>query len=391
MPTSTRRRVGIGLAALLVAVPAVGVLGTLAPGVPGLGLATGFVSPLMSWVVLVALVGGLLALGLWLRGRDIPSAALVVVAVLTVTAGGVVVSRQVAAVEAMGARIDLIQTLDVWSKATATPDAEVTYTTFGAEPLALSVYRPPPGRSPAPVLFFVHGGGWVAGDRNAHAADLRWFAGQGWLTITADYALSGPDRHLWDVAPDQIGCALAWVTANAHTYGGDASRLSLTGDSAGGNLAINAAYMAANGTLRSSCGGRLPAVSTVSALYPAVDPADLYGNDDTVLGDTSRDFATAYIGGSPTEFPDRYTAVTSSSYVSAAAPPTLLLLGADDHLVPTSGALRFAERARTAGVDVEVVSIPHADHVFDARTGSIGQQAYRQLTAAWLRDHGQKP
>jgi hypothetical protein len=40
---------------------------------------------------------------------------------------------------------------------------------------------------------------------------------------------------------------------------------------------------------------------------------------------------------------------------------------------------------------VEVVSVPHADHVFDARTGSIGQQAYRQLTAAWLRDHDQKP
>jgi acetyl esterase/lipase len=44
-----------------------------------------------------------------------------------------------------------------------------------------------------------------------------------------------------------------------------------------------------------------------------------------------------------------------------------------------------------AGVDVEVVAVPCADHAFDGRSGSIGQQAYRQLTAKWLRDHGRAP
>jgi hypothetical protein len=37
------------------------------------------------------------------------------------------------------------------------------------------------------------------------------------------------------------------------------------------------------------------------------------------------------------------------------------------------------------------VTVPYADHVFDARPGSIGEQAYRQLTAQWLRSHGQAP
>ena len=391
MPTSSRRPLATGLAVVLVAGPAIGVLGTVAPDMPGLGLATGFIPPVMSWVVLIALVGGVLALGLWLRGRSLVAATLVVVSALTVASGAIVVHRQVAAVEAAGARIDLLQTLNVWAKAAAAPDADVTFTSFGAEPLMLSVYRPPPSDTPAPVLVYVHGGGWVAGSRNDHAADLRWFADQGWLTVSVDYALSGPDRHLWDVVPDQIGCALAWANANVQRYGGDATRLSITGDSAGGNLAVNAAYMAANGTLRSSCGGRPATVSAVTALYPAVDPADMHANDDAVLGGTSRDFITAYLGGPPAEFPQRHAAVTSSTHVSPAAPPTLLLLGADDHLVPTSGALRLADQARAAGVDIEVVSVPHADHVFDARTGSIGQQAYRQLTARWLRDHGQEP
>ena len=113
---------------------------------------------------------------------------------LTVAAGVVVMHRQVATVEAAGARIDLLETLNAWSTTTATPDADVTYMTFGEEPLALSIFRPAPDATPAPVLVFIHGGGWVAGDRNAHAGDLRWFADQGWLTVSVDYALSGPDR-----------------------------------------------------------------------------------------------------------------------------------------------------------------------------------------------------
>jgi acetyl esterase len=66
-------------------------------------------------------------------------------------------------------------------------------------------------------------------------------------------------------------------------------------------------------------------------------------------------------------------------------------MGAADHLVPTEGTYRFADQARTAGVDAELVALPYADHVFAGRPGSIGQQAYRQLTAKWLRDHGQAP
>jgi dipeptidyl aminopeptidase/acylaminoacyl peptidase len=62
-----------------------------------------------------------------------------------------------------------------------------------------------------------------------------------------------------------------------------------------------------------------------------------------------------------------------------------------DHIVPVAGAYQFADAATAAGVDVELVVIPYADHSFQARAGNIGQQAYRQLTARWLRDHDQAP
>lgn len=387
--------VGTGLATALVAGPALGVAGIFAHDVPYAGLASAFVTPVMSWVIVVALAGAALAGYLWFRRRGPFHATLVVLAVLTIVGGSAVTARMVATVEDAGADIDLVDTFDVWSKETAVPDAEATYAvldekTFHGEPLQLSIYRPPDADS-APVLVFIHGGGFVAGSRDVHGADFRWFADRGWLTISIDYPLSSADQHLWDVVHQQIGCALAWVSANATTYGGDATRLSLSGDSAGGNLAINTAYMAANGTLTSSCGGPRPVVSAVSALYPVVDVAGFYDNADRALGAVSRDMAGAYTGGSPRDFPQPYEAVASTTHIGPAAPPTLILMGAADHLVPTDGTYRFVDQARAAGVDVELVAVPYADHVFDGRTGSIGQQAYRQLTLKWLRDHGQAP
>jgi acetyl esterase/lipase len=135
----------------------------------------------------------------------------------------------------------------------------------------------------------------------------------------------------------------------------------------------------------------MPNVGAVSAMYPVVDPAGFYANRDPALGGTSRGMVGAYTGGSPQQFPDRYARISSDNHITAGAPPTLIVVGKADHLVPADGTYRFAERARATGVDVELVAVPYADHVFDGRHGSIGQQAYRQLTARWLRDHGQAP
>lgn len=397
MRRSTRKRVQSGvivvIATALVVAPALGVLGTYLYGVPYIGLATAFVSPYIVWLLVASLAGGGLALYRWWHRRDLYSAAVVVLAVVTVVGAGAITARMTAAVERAGADISLFDVFGVGVEKSAAQDADMVYSAFDGAPLSLSIFRPPgaTAASTAPVLVYVHGGGWVAGDRNARSADLRWFAEQGWLTITVDYPLSDGQRHLWNLTQNHIGCALAWVAVNAGKYGGDPNRLALSGDSAGGNLAINAAYLAAGGALPSACGGRVPVVRAVSALYPVVDPAGFYANPDPALGDTSRDMAGAYTGGSPQQFPDRYTAIASGSYLSRLSPPTLMITGAADHLVPVAGIYRFAEVARAAGVDVKLVAVPYADHVFDGRPGSIGQQAYRQLTAQWLRAHGLAP
>jgi acetyl esterase/lipase len=379
------------VAALLVTPPALGVLGTFLADVPYVGLTTAYVPPYLPWLTVASMAGGVLALVHWRLRRSRIAAVLTVVAALTVAGASVIDARMIAAVEHAGADISLLDTFGIATPRQVAPNDEATYTTFEGQPLQLSIYRPAGSGSRAPVLVYVHGGGWVSGDRGAHSTDMRWFAEQGWLVVSIDYALSSADRHLWDVTQDQIGCALGWVVDNAPRYGGDPTRLSVSGASAGGNLAINTAYLSAAGRLRSPCGGTTPKVGAVSAMYPVVDPAGFYANRIPSLGVTSRGMASAYTGGSPQEFPDRYASISSDTHITAAAPPTLIVVGEADHLVPIDGTYRFAERARAAGVDVELVAVPYADHGFDGRRGSIGQQAYRQLTARWLRDHGQGP
>ncbi|MCV7282065.1 alpha/beta hydrolase [Mycolicibacterium flavescens] len=383
--------VGQVIAVPLVAVPAVAVLGMLLPQVPYLGLATAFAPWYLGWLIVAALAGGLLAGALWWRLRARLAAAVALTAVAAVAGASVILGAMTTAVQRAGAQVDLPALLTVGSVQPVPPDAEEVYTAFDGESLSLSIFRPASSGSPAPVLVFVHGGGWVAGDRTAHSDDLRWFADRGWLTISVGYTLSSSTRHLWDVTHSQIGCALAWVGQNAHRYGGDAERLSLTGDSAGGNLAVNAAYLRADNRLQSSCGGRIPEVDAVSALYPAVNPEAMYANDYPVTGPRARAMVTAYTGGSPQQYPQRYRSIASATHISAAAPPTLVLLPQADHLVPAADTVAFVEQARAAGVRTQLVSVPFADHVFDARPGSIGKQAYRQLTDRWLREHGQAP
>jgi acetyl esterase/lipase len=64
------------------------------------------------------------------------------------------------------------------------------------------------------------------------------------------------------------------------------------------------------------------------------------------------------MGGTPREHPDRYTATSSATYLSPASPPTLLLLGEEDRLVPIAGAKRFARQARALGRTVNVLECP---------------------------------
>ncbi|MEV0341793.1 alpha/beta hydrolase [Nocardia sp. NPDC050713] len=269
-----------------------------------------------------------------------------------------------------------------------TPDADEVYTTEGDQDLSLSVWRAVAPEGLAPVILMVHGGGWVAGDRNSGSTPrhARWFADRGYLVMGVDYSLSSEERHLWDVQEGQIAEAIRWAVRNAHRFGGDPRRIALVGESAGGNLVINVGSRIAAGEWVLESSGTPVVVSAISALYPATDLRAISDSPDLVLRKWLRSLVERYTGGSPDMYPERYDAVDSSTHIRSDTPPTLLAFGTRDHLVPPWTIRAYARRLRGAGVKVKTLEVPYSGHGFDEE-GSIGCQVYREVTLNWFASH----
>jgi acetyl esterase len=129
--------------------------------------------------------------------------------------------------------------------------------------IAVRIYRPSADFD-LPVVVFFHGGGWVLCDLDSHDAMARRMANtSGCIVVATDYRLA--PEHRFPTAANDCYAALCWSAANAPTFGGDASRLAVFGDSAGGNLAAVVAQMARdNGT---------PALRLQILAYPVIDAA----------------------------------------------------------------------------------------------------------------------
>jgi acetyl esterase len=345
------------------------------------------------WLVVVPLGAGAFAAWLWRASHSRSALVLMIAGAVAAAWAAAALARMVVEAQHHGVTINLVRAFGLRILSSWRPDDDLVYGTWQDQPLHLIVYKPEsaaPGKA-APVLLYIHGGGWSLGDRFEGGTNLRWFAERGWLVLSIDYTLSSAARHLWDTTTSQVGCAMAWTAANAARLGGDPARLSLLGSSAGGNLAINAAYLANSGRLESSCGGTVPRVAAVSALYPPVDLADAWNSQVLGLSDTARTFNTNYLGGSPLQFPDRYQFVASATHISGAAPPTLVIFGANDHLVPPAATERFAQQAQREGVVMEAVRFPYGDHAFNLNQYGIGNQFYLGMTERFLEAHGQRP
>jgi acetyl esterase/lipase len=143
--------------------------------------------------------------------------------------------------------------------------------------------------------------------------------------------------------------------------------------------------------VESEC-GLVSVPAAVVVQYPAVDPMSIYEHGYPVSGFEPRMLVSGYIGGDPHRLPDRVRAVSSSTYLSDKAPPTLILAPEKDGLVPSASVYRFAEQARLAGVDVELVRIPFASHVYNQiAANSIGNQARLSITRRYLLQQGLGP
>jgi acetyl esterase len=165
---------------------------------------------------------------------------------------------------------DAIRTLAEARRAAAPPPAVASVEDIevkgGAGPLAARVYRVGSGLSPTVVFF--HGGGWVAGDLETHDRQARWLALElGAVVISVDYRR--PPEVRFPGAFEDAFAAVRDIASRINSFGGDAKRLGVSGDSAGGNLAAAVAIASRDAGL--ALAGQL-------LVYPVTDVVGNYAD-----------------------------------------------------------------------------------------------------------------
>ena len=232
--------------------------------------------------------------------------------------------------------------------------------------LTLDIYRPvSAGRYPSVVQ--VYGGAWQRGAPGDDTKFATYLAARGFVVFAIDY------RHApqwpWPAQIEDVRAALGWIREHGGEYGADVSRLALLGRSAGAQLAMVAAY-------EFSAVPIIPVmpVKAVVSYYGPVDLTDGYRNPPTPDPLDVRSIEAAFLGGTPEQMPDRYREASPITYVSRRLPPSLLIYGGRDHVVlPRFGAM-LNDRLRAAGATSVLLTIPWAEHAFDAiPNGPSGQ------------------
>jgi acetyl esterase/lipase len=165
------------------------------------------------------------------------------------------------------------------------------------------------------------------------------------------------------------------------------------GDSAGGNLVIVTAWAAASSQAPTTCPelGPVPVPGAVIAGYPVADPRDAYANGREFLGARPREFTEHYLGGPPSAYPERLATISPATYLTAAAPPTLIIQPDGDDFIPAAGNDAVVALARASGMDVTLVHLPLLHHSFDLPAGGLGSQVKRSIATHYLAERGLAP
>jgi acetyl esterase/lipase len=232
-----------------------------------------------------------------------------------------------------------------------------------------------PGGTALPVIVYVHGGGWVIGDLDVYDASPRALANRvGALVVSVEYR-HAPEFPL-PAAHDDVLAATRWVAANAAELGGDPTRLSMVGESAGGNMVAATALALA---------GEVPLRAQV-LVYPVTATSM-----DTPSYEEARDARPLYsammrwffinaISDASDLLDPRLDLMSVPAEQLAGLPTTLVITAERDPLRDEGEA--FAARISDAGVAVEAVGYPGMGHEFFGMAAVVDQAAAAQQKAA---------
>jgi acetyl esterase/lipase len=224
------------------------------------------------------------------------------------------------------------------------------YKTVGDVDLKVWIIKPEGVSGPRPAVVFFFGGGWAQGTPLQFERQARAAANRGMYGILADYRVSSRHGTKGEASVEDARSAIRWVRGNAERLGIDPDRIGAAGGSAGGHLAASAAVLS-----------EFDADRDDSSISPVPNALVLF-NPALMLAPVEEAFQ-------PTDaVKDRFSVdlerVSPFHHVKAGLPPTLVIHGTRDRVVPLTTVMAYCEKAVAAGNRCDLALYPGVDHGF---------------------------
>ena len=280
---------------------------------------------------------------------------------------------------------------------------DVTYKQVDGRKIKMDIYMPPASKSEAaPVLYYVHGGGWAAGSKAKFGLPLmlpvfQQVAEKGFACVSINYRLSKKISGVLmrDCLTDAMD-GMRFLKKHAERYGIDPDRIVVWGDSAGGQLAQMLTLADPDDFIGdvSLAGITVHPIAGMSWYGPTdFTDVDLFKTD---IEDRNPDRFSARITGTEggyAEYPKAYEEMSPYYWIKKDSPPLLLVQGDTDATIPLAHAPHLKEKADKIGADVTMVIVENAGHNWRKAGGDPNPdlQEIQRLTAEYaVRRVGRK-
>ena len=243
---------------------------------------------------------------------------------------------------------------------------DVVYRRANNVDLKLDVYLPPDRKAKTPVVMVIHGGGWVAGNKEENALTFLPYLAMGWAAVNVEYRLA--EVSTAPAAVEDCRCALGWILQNADEYRFDVTRIVTTGYSAGGHLALTTGMLEPKAGFDRGCPGKrtmdywgvgpppMPKVAAIVNWFGITDVAGMLEGAPNARG-----YAVEWIGNAANAFA-LATSVSPLAMIRPGIPPILTIHGDQDPWVPYSDGARLHEALQKAALPNQLLTIAGGKH-----------------------------
>jgi len=230
----------------------------------------------------------------------------------------------------------------------------------------LDLYLPkkPAGGQPLPVVVWIHGGAWRAGNKSSGMRNIADLVASGnYAGVSVAYRLT--DEGIWPVQIHDCKAAIRWIRAHAEKYNLDPERIGVWGSSAGGHLVAMLGTSGGVKELEGTLGKHTDRCSRVSCVVDYFGPSDMLSMGkypSTMKHDAPDSPESKLVGGPLQETAENAHSASPTTYVSKDDPPFLIVHGDKDPLVPHNQSVRLNELLEKAGTDVTFITVTGGGH-----------------------------